>query len=391
MLTDRLADLFRGYVIVAVEGLSPERFINLCNQNKIELRNVKRVTYTELRARMTLGGYRRLKRLLQDGRYSLNIKKRGGLPIRILYAKKRVVLIPAAVLLLAVLLISSTYVWDVRYTGFDRVNRFAVQEMLENMGLKKGVQMAGINRPQAEKAIMENFPDVAWCNVYFKGTQLNVQVVETDPRLPGIQDKGVADIVATRDGYIVDMRVFAGTPLAAKGQTVHAGQTLISGDVTRDGALITQLAARGEVWAQTAYAGSASKPLTQKVAEKTGRVYNIKYMQLGRDLFAMSPEQIPFETYTAEVKSVTVIGENMPFAFKVYNVEVAETRLTETPADEEILKTELKEAAYNRALAGGVDPGAITQVNVSVKKTATEMQVLVIIEAKEQIAQARQR
>lgn len=392
MLTDRLADLFRGYVVVVVEGLSPERFINLCNHNKIELRNVKRVTYTELRARMTLAGYRKLKKLVEDGKYSLHVKQRGGLPIRILYAKKRVVLIPALVLLLAALLVSSTYVWNVRYTGFDRVNRFAVQDMLENMGLKAGAQMGSINRALAEKAMMENFPDIAWCNIYFKGTQLNVQIVETDPRLPGIQDQGVADIVAAKDGYIVDMRVFAGTPLAAKGQTVHTGQTLISGDVTtKEGAFIMQVAARGEVWAQTAYTGSASKPLTQMVAEKTGRVYNIKYIEMGGTLFPMTPEAIPFETYTAEVKSKTVIGENMPFSFTVYNVEVAETRMVEAPVNEDVLRLELQEAAYNRALAGGVDPKDITKVNAEIKKDATEMQVLVIIEAKEQIALVRQR
>jgi hypothetical protein len=152
-----------------------------------------------------------------------------------------------------------------------------------------------------------------------------------------------------------------------------------------------QVAARGDVWAQTSYSGSASKPLTQMVAEKTGRVYNIKYMEMAGRLFPMTSEQIPFESYSAEVKNVTVIGENMPFSFKIYNVEVAETRMVQAPVNEDVLKTELREAAYNRALAGGVDPQNITKVNVSVKKSETDMQVLVIIEAKEQIALQRQR
>jgi hypothetical protein len=188
------------------------------------------------------------------------------------------------------------------------------------------------------------------------------------------------------------MRVFAGTAQVAEGQTVKAGQTLISGDVTtKEGALVMQVAARGEVWAQTSYAGAASKPLTQMVAEKTGRVYNIKYMRMGNNIFSITPEAIPFDSYSAQVKNVTVMGENMPFSFKIYDVEIAETQMVQAPVNEDILKTELREAAYNRALAGGVDPKDITNVNVSVKKSATEMQVLVIIEAKEQIALAKQR
>lgn len=392
MLTDRLADFFRGYVVVLVEGLSPERFINLCHGNGIELRNVKRVTYTELRARMTFGGYQKLKKLISNGKYRLDVNKKGGIPVRILHVKKRVVLIPAVIALLATLFVSSTYVWDVNYSGFDRVNQFAVQEMLENMGLKRGAQLAGIDRAQAERAVLENFKEIAWCNIYFKGTQLKVQVVETDPRQPGIQDQGVADIVAAKDGFIVDMRVFAGTPQVSEGQAVHAGQTLISGDVmTKEGALVMQVAARGDIWAQTTYTGLAANPLTQMVAEKTGRVYNMEYMRLGNQFFPVTAGQPPFESYTAEVKQSAVIGQNMPVSFKIYNVEIAETKMVEKPVDEEKLKTELQEAAYYRALAGGVDSRDITKVNVSTKKSDTEMQVLVIIEAKEQIALARQR
>ncbi|MEI6101844.1 MAG: sporulation protein YqfD [Eubacteriales bacterium] len=202
----------------------------------------------------------------------------------------------------------------------------------------------------------------------------------------------MADIVAAKGGFIVDMRVFAGTPQVAEGQAVKAGQILVSGDVTtKEGALVMQVAARADVWAQTSYTGSAAKPLTQMVAEKTGRVYNMKCMRLGDQFFPITPGSPPFENYSAEVKRVAVIGQNMPVSFKIYDIEIAETTMVAKPVDEAKLKTELQEAAYYRALAGGVDPQDITKVNVGTKKSETEMQVLVIIEAKEKIALARQR
>jgi hypothetical protein len=61
--------------------------------------------------------------------------------------------------------------------------------------------------------------------------------------------------------------------------------------------------------------------------------------------------------------------------------------MAKVPVDESMLFAELKEQAYNKALSGGVDPKNIAKVNVITKKSDTEMQVLVIIEALEEISQ----
>lgn len=387
MLTDRLADIFRGYVVVVAEGLSPERLMNLCNQSNIELRNVRRISYTELRFRISFSGYRRLLKLADSQKYKFYVRKEGGIPIKIISAKKRAVLLPAIAFLITVLLISSTYVWDVRYTGFDTVNQFEVQEMLEAMGLKAGARINDLNRTQAEKAVMENFKALAWVNIYCKGTQLNVQVVEADLPKKMIQNQGVADIIAKKDGYIVDMRVFAGAPAVTEGQTVKKGQVLISGDVFQEGVFVMQVAARGEVYAKTSYTGATAKPLTQMVAQKTGNVYNMKYIRLGDNIYPITQGFPPYSRYEAEVDRVTVVGENMPMSFKIYDVSISETKMAETPVNQAVLFAQLKEEAYNKALSGGVDPKDITNVDIITKKSDTEMQVLVIIEALEEITQ----
>ncbi len=391
MLTDRIADLFLGYVVVAAEGLGPERLINLCNQSRIRLRDVRRVTYTELRLRMSFAGYRKLKKLADGQKYKLRLKKSGGIPIRIIRAKKRIALLPAAAFLVFALFIASTYVWDVQYSGFDAVNQFEVREMLENMGLKAGAKKDRINREAAEKAVMENFEGLAWVNIYFKGTQLNIQVVEAEKPEKMVEDTGVRDLVAAKDGYITELRVYAGTPLVSVGQTVHAGQVLISGDITAGGAVIGQGAARGEVFAQTTYVGVASKPLMQIVAQKTGNVYNMKYIRLLGRLYALAGASPPYKEYAAEVQRTYVVGENMPVFFKIYDVQISETRKAQAPVDKKALSAELEEAAYNQALSVGVDTDDITGVNTVVTEDRTDMKVVVILEAAEDITRAEYR
>jgi similar to stage IV sporulation protein len=352
---------------------------------------VKRITYTELRLRLSFAGYRKLKKLADSQKYKLHLKKSGGIPLKIIRAKKRIAILPAAVFLVFALFVASTFVWDVKYSGFDAVNPFEVRELLENMGLKTGAKKDSINREAAEKAVMENFDGLAWVNIYFMGTELNIQVVEADQPEKMVEDTGVRDLVAQKDGYITELRVYAGTLRVTEGQTVRAGQVLISGDITAGGALIGQGAARGEVFAQTTYVGVASKPLMQIVAQKTGSVYNMKYIRLGGRLYSLTREMPAYKEYVAEVQRVTVVGENMPVFFKIYDVLISETMKASVPADKKALSAELEETAYNQALAGGVDPDDITGVNVVAAQSDTDMKILVIIEATEEISQAQDR
>jgi similar to stage IV sporulation protein len=78
-----------------------------------------------------------------------------------------------------------------------------------------------------------------------------------------------ADIIAARDGWLVDLNVIAGQSAFQEGDGVLAGETVISHLLTnlkKDGSgeiVSTQsVRARGEVWAMTEHTLSASTPLS---------------------------------------------------------------------------------------------------------------------------------
>ena len=80
----------------------------------------------------------------------------------------------------------------------------------------------------------------------------------TDPEVTE-QDSAVSNIVASRDGFIVSATVTRGNFLCRVGQSVKAGQVLISG-YTDCGICIQATRAEGEIYAQTSRDFAAVTP-----------------------------------------------------------------------------------------------------------------------------------
>ena len=63
MLAVRVWNFLKGYVVIKVEGINLERFINLAITNNIYFWDIERINYTALKARVGLKGYKQLRRI----------------------------------------------------------------------------------------------------------------------------------------------------------------------------------------------------------------------------------------------------------------------------------------------------------------------------------------
>lgn len=65
MLIIRIWNYFRGYVIIKIEGLTLEKFINLAIAKNILLWDITRIDYTTLKAKVSIPGFKALKDVVQ--------------------------------------------------------------------------------------------------------------------------------------------------------------------------------------------------------------------------------------------------------------------------------------------------------------------------------------
>ncbi|MFW5648022.1 MAG: sporulation protein YqfD, partial [Candidatus Alkaliphilus sp. MAG34] len=65
MLVLKLWNYIRGYVIIRVEGLTLEKFINMCTVRNIYLWDVKRIGNTTLEAKLGVRGFKDLRKIVK--------------------------------------------------------------------------------------------------------------------------------------------------------------------------------------------------------------------------------------------------------------------------------------------------------------------------------------
>ena len=69
-----------GYVIIKIEGLTLERFLNLAATKDIYLWDIKRIDYTLLEMKVSIEGFRELKDIVKKVGCHVEIIEKKGLP-----------------------------------------------------------------------------------------------------------------------------------------------------------------------------------------------------------------------------------------------------------------------------------------------------------------------
>lgn len=137
----------------------------------------------------------------------------------------------AAVLTTLVLaLLSGRVVWDVRVEGDLTVEEAVLLQELSDGGLYAGALWNELSFSETEARILASSEHIAWLSIDRRGNVAYVSIVEravhdepTPPPYP------YGNIVATQDAVIDEILVHAGVATVKKGDTVRAGDLLISG------------------------------------------------------------------------------------------------------------------------------------------------------------------
>ena len=163
---------------------------------------------------------------------------------------RRPVLLLGAAVLTGLTLFLPSRILFVQVEGNAAVPARQILEAAAESGLAFGTSRRQVRSEKVKNALLAKIPQLQWAGVNTSGCVATVSVRERTG-LPPAQDLGgVSSLCAVRDGYIRSITATAGTALVQPGQTVQAGQVLISG-YTDCGLCLRGEQAKGEVFAQT--------------------------------------------------------------------------------------------------------------------------------------------
>ena len=271
----------RGTVVLCITGKFPERFLNLCAQHRIAYWGLSWVGEHTIRLTTFAQNRRRMEPLAERIDCTIQVEDSKGLPEFLSHFRRRYAfLIGLACSLLAVCVLSS-FILTIEVTGNSTVPTSEILWELRRQGVRIGVYGPSLDRKVIAQQALVHLDTLSWMSINLYGTRLEVVVREAVEPPELLEDEGFFDIVAEADGIITQIEPLQGEAVVQEGDTVAQGDMLISGTITMEPPLYSDLPirtyqthARGRVYARTWRTVTAVIPTEASIKVYTGEKHS---------------------------------------------------------------------------------------------------------------------
>lgn len=333
----RLLRWVPGWVRVETEGGYPERLLNDLAVTGIDVWGVRRAEEC-MRFSCRAGDYRRICPLARHACLRMRMRQKHGFPFWRHRYRYRKGLLLGLVVYIVLLLALSPRIWVIEVEGNVATSKEAVLEQAQRYGVKLGGRMDALQIKQFQLHGTDALETVGYITVNPSHCVARIQVTERTPTPQVIDLSRPSDIVAARDGRILQIESRSGQKMVKVGEAVTAGTVLISGRVLTDlGEKLYR--AYGEVLAETTRRITVSVPLLQTRWVPTDRVVCRPVFSLlcwDFHLYSKKPLQAKTASFTRS-HPLIIGGVALPLGLRCsYDVFLAEqhTILTTEQAQE---------------------------------------------------------
>lgn len=340
----RWMNLIQGMVTLRLEGLFPERVINLCAQEGVEFWAVEWLDDHTVRLTVRRFHLKRLEMLAQRVDCTVEREASRGLPDFALRFRRRYAFLIGLTIALCAVGVLSRFILTIEVTGNQQVPTAVILSQLRQLGVRPGVYGPSIDRKQVAEETVLALDELAWMAINLHGTRLEVSVRERIRAPERISEEGYYHIAAEAGGVILHVEAELGDAVVQEGDIVAAGETLISGLVTLEPPLYSdlpnryyQIHARGRVWARTWRTVTAVIPLEAAVKTAAGEdrhTWSLDFMGRRVEIFGNSSISYPVYDKITTVRPLTLPGGVvLPLSlqteqYRAWELETAEVDLT---------------------------------------------------------------
>ena len=338
-MVERLRAFWQGRIFFLARGEQLPSFLNQILKDGVVVYHTQK-SERGMRAQIKLADFRRLRRAARRTHTRVHIMAKYGWPIIAARWWRRKGLLTGIAIIALVLAAMSQLVLSISVLGNHNVSVTDVLERADKLGLKTWAYSKDLDLNQIAKALQEQLPDAAWIGVERNGTDVLIKISEKiRPSIP----KEAGNLVARHAGIVKEIMVIQGIPQVHEGETVRAGQVLITQALNLsppstaaapnstvknpNSSKPTPPAsmARGFVRARVWYSDEKQIPLVEDKVEESGRVAMGWGIKFGSRVIMVTMQDSPFEQDNKEVMSHSLKPwRNWRFPVEVIRVKYKE-------------------------------------------------------------------
>lgn len=360
MFLNNLFHFLKGYVIIEIIGSGAERFLYAAAKGGIKLWSIKRKDFNTITLAISFSDFLKIRRIARNNRVRVRIVKKFGLPVIFRKYKRRYFLIGGAVFFALFIGMTSGFVWSVEIVGVNNADVGAIDRTLAEMGVYQGAPKWKMRRSsEIKNALLNRVDNITWAWVYLKGTKAVCEIYEDSIPPMRIDEGTECNVIAARDGIIRQIIATDGKKVVKAGDTVCAGDLLISGVLLNaDGDFSALVEAGGMVEAKTWHEKTGDFKLYDESKHPTGRVkklWTLKLFSLEIPLYRRG--ETDFMEYEVREKSYELkLPSERYMGIGLFKKEIIEVETEKRPISYDMAvyagKCRLEEEIAHELLAG---------------------------------------
>lgn len=239
-----------GYIEFEGKGGFPERFLNLCALNGLNVWDARCIGNT-FSAKTNISCYKKIRPCAKRSGISFRATKKHGLPFLIKPYIQRKGLLAGAVLSLILISVLSSCVWTIEVTGNEKFTQSQILQIAHQYGIKQGSFRNNIDAKAIRESIKSSVDGINWFSVNIDNTAVTLEVLESTGSNNILDLTTPCNIVSSVDGELLKLEVYTGQAALKTGNAVTAGDLLISGVVERADGSSDFVHARGNAVVRT--------------------------------------------------------------------------------------------------------------------------------------------
>ena len=273
---------FLRFYCVRIVAADPERILNKLSVSGIELIDLLWIDPLTVEFSVKSSQYLQTMELLNRYAIDGSIKKKQGLLWRLTDIRKRLVLIMGVMLFILVTATLRERILFIQVEGNMHVPENQILYHAENAGIFFGVRSSKLRSEEIKNELLERMPELQWVGITATGCVATIDVKERSLQdMSSQRETGVSHLVAKRDGVVSDVSVLRGSAMVWPGESVKAGQILISGYTNCDRVIKAQNAA-GEVFAYTLCTNEVITPVSACKYREPIKEYTCIKLRIGK-------------------------------------------------------------------------------------------------------------
>nr|WP_312576336.1 sporulation protein YqfD [Sedimentibacter sp.] len=345
MITFKLWNLIRGYVIINITETNYEKTINVLQRNKIRLWDIEKKE-VGVSFKISNEDYKKYHKIIKESK--LETAGKTGLSFKIKKLKLRKGFIAGIIILVLCFFMFTNLVWNIEVIGVNHAISSEIKNALSENGIKMPSTIAGLNEKHIETILHKKFANFKFVEAYIEGSKLIIFVKEKESESSVIKENVPSSIISTKNAIINKAIVKNGQLVVQVGDVVYKGQTLVMGIVkNKNSDDFMMVPSEGTIYGKTYYNFEMKEFKKKDIAKYTNNAKKIYYLKKNEDRYKIIGDTEPFENYNYSERTIKIPIFSNITGISLVKGKFFEETIDEVDIDENTAKNKMKVNLYD--------------------------------------------